>query len=91
MNRTENFIAMTALAVIGDITNPQAWMLAFYVAGVSFFFVRWLHEARKPPAEEVNRDLLQSLTDIYNWTEHKDTAWAKRAKAAIDNATRLDR
>lgn len=46
MNRTENFIAMAALAIIGDVTNPQGWMLAFYVAGVAFFFTRWVNQMR---------------------------------------------
>ena len=46
MNRTENFIAMAALAIIGDATNPEGWMFAFYVAGVAFFFTRWLNHVR---------------------------------------------
>lgn len=31
-------------------------------------------------------ELLAALEEIYEWTAYKDTAWAKRAKAAIDKA-----
>lgn len=35
---------------------------------------------------EAAPDLLAALEEIYEWTSYKDTAWAKRAKAAIDKA-----
>lgn len=31
-----------------------------------------------------NAELLQLVSEIYNWTAYKQTAWSIRAKAAIE-------
>ncbi len=31
-------------------------------------------------------DLRAALLEIYNWTQYKDTAWARRANAALNKA-----
>ena len=90
MNRTESFIGLTAMAVAFDINNPTGWAAIAYILLTAALFVLWMNRLRAEP-RDINTELLECLKAIYNWTEHKDTAWAKRAKAAIDNATRLGR
>lgn len=46
MNRTENFIALAAIAVVTDTTKPEGWMLLLYVGMAAFLFVRWFNLAR---------------------------------------------
>lgn len=93
MNRTENFIAMLSLAMLSlamlaehNAGTIYGWINLFAAA---LFFVAWFGQMRAQP-RHINNELLECLKSIYNWTEHKDSAWAKRAKAAIDNATRVD-
>lgn len=50
MNRTENFIALAATAIVVDATKPEGWMLLVYVGAAAFLFVRWLNLARNDAA-----------------------------------------
>lgn len=33
--------------------------------------------------ERRNKELVSLVQQIYNWTDHKNTSWARRANAAI--------
>lgn len=85
MNRTESFMGLVGMAIAFDINNPTGWAAIAYIAMTAVLFVMWMNRSRTPP-RSVNAELLECLVTIYNWTEHKETAWAKRAKVAIDNA-----
>ena len=38
--------------------------------------------------KQINIELLEPLTEIYLWTHHKNTPWAKKTAKAISIATR---
>jgi hypothetical protein len=47
-----------------------------------WWIASWIAPEMAPAAPE----LRSSLQEIYNWTAHKDSLWAKRAKNALDKA-----
>lgn len=46
MNRTESFIAMAALGVVFDVTDPQGVEALVNIGAVAILFVRWFNAVR---------------------------------------------
>jgi hypothetical protein len=50
----------------------------------------WVIFQHLPRRSRINKELLELVKEMYQWTHYKNTAWAKRAKWAITKAEMYD-